>query len=169
MKTMFGGRDVSARFATEYARVGRRAQEALQVLSLVKASSFVPWVLQPLLDIHLPEAANLMAALSEVGLLDDLESDPAGFPRYGFSPLIRLFAERELQKNLASDDAQAAPRREAGHRFRLATVKLAALIMAVTERDAALGNQPDVPERWVPAIHDWERRVARNASFWVAI
>src|SRR5262249_15579959 len=74
----YGDRDIGERISSEYRQLRRREQLALQALSSIEASTFVPWVLQPLLNTDLREAANLMAALSTVGLLDELPADPSG-------------------------------------------------------------------------------------------
>ena len=164
----YGGRDVAKHIATEYGRITRRQQEALQALALIGAPSFVPWVLQPLLDIGLPEAAALMADLSEVSLLDEFRTDPAGFPRYGFSPLIRLFADRELRRSLESNDPDTDLLRQAKNRFCLASVVLAKRVRARLEPGLRLSSEPEVPDYWIPAmIGNWEGRVLESRNFWI--
>lgn len=164
----YGGRDVANQIGTEYGRITRRQQEALRALALIGAPSFVPWVLQPLLDISLPEAAALMADLSEVSLLDEFRTDPAGFPRYGFSPLIRLFAERELRRSLESNDPDTDLLRQAKKRFCLASVVLAKRVRARLEPGLPLSSEPEVPDYWIPAmIRNWERRVEECKDFWI--
>ena len=160
----YGGRDAGERIATEYDLLGQRLQLALQVLALVEASNFTPWVLQPLLGTRLPESANLMAALSEVGLLNEFQNDPTGFPRYEFGALVRLFAEHELRNTRASDEA---PLIRAQGNFRLGLVMLAMQVTAELDPDADLGIPPEIPEDWVPIIDDWKHRVARHARFWI--
>jgi tetratricopeptide (TPR) repeat protein len=164
----YGGRDVAKHIATEYGRISRRQQEALQALALIHTPSFVPWVLAPLLDIGLPEAAALMADLSEISLLDDLDTDPAGFPRYGFSPLIRLFAERELRRSLESQGMDSDRLRQAKERFCLASVVLANRVRSREDPDLGLSGEPEVPDYWIPAmIGNWEKRVLECKDFWI--
>jgi tetratricopeptide (TPR) repeat protein len=164
----YGDRDVAERIASEYDRLGRRNKEALQALALIGAPTFVPWVLQPLLDITLPEAANRMAALSEVCLLDELGTDPAGFPRYGFSPLIRLFALRELNRSVRSRGPEAEVLEKAQQRFRQATVTLAKRVGTRLRPGMASGGEPDIPGYWIPMmITNWDLRVMKNANYWV--
>ncbi len=160
----YGGRDASERIATEYDLLGRRLQAALQALVLVEAPSFVPWVLQPLLGTTLPESANLMAALSEVGLLDEFQTDPTGFPRYEFSPLVRLFAQHELHKTLESDAALVT---EAKFNLRRGLLLLAKEVMSELYPRDDFGVIPGFRPEWVPTIPDWKRTVAAHAGFWI--
>lgn len=162
----YGGRDPAERIATEYDQLGRRNQAALQALALIDAPSFVPWVLQPLLETGLPESHNLMAALSEVGLLDESQTDPAGFPRYAFSPLVRLFAERELRKALASNEASMI--RTEGN-FRLGLVLLAMHVNAELDPREDFGNPPNISPDWIPDVRNWKSRVAEHADYWIRV
>jgi hypothetical protein len=158
------GRDAGERIATEYDQLGWKLQVALQLLTLVGSPSFTPWVLQPLLQTSLPESAKLMAALSEVGLLEEFQTDPTGFPRYGFSPLVRLFAEREIRK---SRTVNIAPITEAERNLRLGLVLRAMQVTAELDPHVDLGDPPDDQPDWEPSIEDWKHRVAEQAPFWI--
>jgi hypothetical protein len=160
----YGGRDAGERIATEYAQLSRKSQSALQLLTLVKASSFTPWVLQPLLQTSLPECVKLMAALSEVGLLEESPTDPTDFPRYGFSPLVRLFAEREAASARAADEA---PFTQAQKNLRAGLLRRAQQVAAELDPAVDLGAPPDMAPDWEPDVEDWRQRVAQEAPFWV--
>jgi tetratricopeptide (TPR) repeat protein len=168
----FEDRDPGVRIASEYRKLKPEARQALQVLGTVPAASFVPWVLQPMLDIDLRQAASLMASLSNAGLLDELGSDPSGFARYRISPLIKLFAQNEYRKAVARISGSGeSPLLQAPERLRKAMVELAAQAMAVADfdlRDAlALRNTLAVPPHWLPGILNWTDRVAYHADFWI--
>jgi tetratricopeptide (TPR) repeat protein len=162
----YGGRDAAERISTEYDLLGRKLQQALQVLTVVYASSFTPWVFQPLLGTSLVESANLMASLSEVGLLDEFQADPTGFPRYQFNTLVRLFAERELGTTEALGETRAVRTRR---NLRRALLILALQVNQVLDPETDFGIPPGFPHDWIPGIANWRSRVAAHADFWVRV
>lgn len=154
-------RDISVRISSEYKLVTGREQQALQVLSVIDAASFVPWVLQPLLETDLNEAANLMAGLAKAGLLDERGRDPSGFARYELSPLIRLYALRDHDRNVKSGTELGNTSVNATETFQRAVAAMSAEILGL-DSDKQLGQAS-----WLPQIPDWKERVLANAEFWV--
>ncbi|MBE1490719.1 NB-ARC domain-containing protein [Plantactinospora soyae] len=98
-----GGHGVRERLLSEYQRLVPSQQRALCLLTLVESPTFVPWVLRPLLDVRPDEAENIMASLGAAQLLENAKHDQAtGVARYGFNPLVRLFAKAMLSEHAVS-------------------------------------------------------------------
>lgn len=158
----YAGRDVAERFESEYAALEPLEKRAFLLLTVPETETFVPWVLQPLLEVGTPQAGNLMARLDTVGLLDVGVQDPTGFARYRMSPLIRLFAERRIALGDLSQQEIAQARR----RFRRAYL---AGSLQVLHTMGVTGLRPlrGVPAAWLPQVHGWRDRVADNIEYWV--
>lgn len=104
-------RDTIDRIGSEYANLLPVERQAFRRLALVQAASFVPWVLQPLLDVDHQEAAAVMTRLREAQLVDQVDKDPIGAMRYRLHPLFRLLAERMLALDDKPDLVTAAVER----------------------------------------------------------
>jgi tetratricopeptide (TPR) repeat protein len=158
-----GGRDVADRIASEYANLERREREAFLLLTIPESGTFVPWALQPLLGIESAEAANLMASISRVGLLELEGVDPSGFGRYRFSSLVRAFAEDRLRSGELSGDRLAKAR----DNFRRAYLAGALRVLARLGVKHLPKPRFDVPSYWYPQVRAWDDRVAKQLDFWV--
>lgn len=158
-----GGRDVADRIASEYANLERREKEAFLLLTIPESGTFVPWALQPLLGIESAEAANLMASISRVGLLELEGVDPSGFGRYRFSSLVRAFAEDRLRSGELSGDRLAQARDD----FRRAYLAGALRVLARLGVKHLPKPRFDVPSYWYPQVRAWDDRVAKQLDFWV--
>ncbi|WP_067463879.1 NB-ARC domain-containing protein [Actinomadura macra] len=160
----YGGRDVAERFESEYADLEQEEREALLLLTIPESRTFVPWVLQPLLGIGSDQAGNLMTSLSRVGLLDIQGQDVAGFARYRLSPLMRLFARRQI----ACGDITRARLVQARSRFRHAY--LTGSLRVLARLDIPEIQPPwtdDAPDTWFPEIPGWESMIADHLPAWV--
>ena len=159
----YGGRDVAERIASEYNNLEVREKTAFLLLTVPESETFVPWVLQPLLNTGTTEAGNLMARISEVGLLELEGRDPSGFGRYRFSSLVRLFAEQQLRAGQIVLPGDADQARE---RFRYAYLAGAVKVL----RQLGATDVPDlpapVPDFWYPQVSGWEGMVAGNLEAW---
>lgn len=151
----YGGYGVRERIRSEYRRLVPREQLALRLLTRVESPTFMPWVLSPLLQVPIDEAANAMVALSAVHLLDSAGSDRAtGFGRYRFNELVLLFARGELllRPEEHDDDAESRSGRiSVGERL---TLGYADVVDGIAEVSA--GREPTgarrLPEYAQPAV-----------------
>jgi tetratricopeptide (TPR) repeat protein len=163
----YEGYDFGAEVERAYRALEEPEKVALQELSLIDSSTFVPWVLQPLMEVDLLDAANLTAGLSDAGLLDELDDDPSGFARYQLNPLICGFAQQE-QRRMASirgSDAGASAATESKGKLARAFLELSAQTMA--EVDADPGLKRSVAKGILPDVPNWEKRVMVHSQFWV--
>ncbi|GGS97031.1 hypothetical protein GCM10010156_64030 [Planobispora rosea] len=157
----YGGRSIEERLDTEYGRLTDDEKAAFCRLSLVEAASFTPWVIRVLMPVSTGEAANLAAALAAVGLLDDVEADASGFPRYTFHPLTRIFARRRLGV-LVPDRHEL---KEIENRLHRAVLAACCAVLSVLEGRRIGGDYGDVP---LPEIGDWAEKVAEDADRWIS-
>jgi len=161
----YGARDVAERMASEFSNLEPLERRAFLLLTIVESQSFVPWALQPLLEIGSAEAGNLMAGIGRVGLIENQGRDPSGFGRYRFSSLARLFAEQQLRKG----DIPAHEVTQARQSFRRAY--LAGSVKVMSYVPGATGLLPplpfSVPGYWYPQVSGWEISVAENLQHWV--
>jgi hypothetical protein len=158
----YNGRDIEARIAAEYERLAPREQHAFRLLAIMPSSSFVPWVLRPLLDVDFPEAENVVARLSGRQLLDvDGPDRPSGLARYRFHPLVRLFAQRRLVQDETETDRAAALSRLDG-------AYLEAAEKVMRQIDPSFPGRSRPPERsWFPDGPLWSQRIAQLPFYWV--
>ncbi|MGI5164284.1 NB-ARC domain-containing protein [Spirillospora sp. CA-253888] len=162
--------NVRERIDTAYrTAVSMTERDALLLLSELKTSTFVPWMLQVLMDESAQEAAALLDGLSGTGLVDNLSAlpeqlyppDPSKFDRYRLSPLVRRYLRGRR------DELDPVRRQEA-----LIRLHTAALV-CVEEVLCAKGemSQPQhplvVPEEHLPDVADWVDRIADRPEDWV--
>jgi hypothetical protein len=147
------------RIASQYANLMPVEQKAFRRLALVQAATFVPWVLQPLLDVPFEEAGPVLARLREAQLVDPAGKDPIGATRYRLHPLFRLFAERMLDEDDESDLVVAA-------RERLHRAYAAAAGEVLARLYPAFRPTVTCPPEHRPEGVEWRDRVARLAKNW---
>lgn len=101
------GMSVRASLSAGYRELAPERRRALRLLGLFRAPDVSAWAAAALLDVPAGEAAALLEALVDAGLLDMLGEDQAGQVRYGLADLVRLYArERALAEDPpASRDA----------------------------------------------------------------
>ena len=155
-------RDIIARLRVEYVRLLPRERRAFAMLALVKTPTFVPWVLQPLLDIGPTEASSLLAALSTAQLITESSSNQSKFPRYEFNELFRVFAEDCLDR-----DIPAARASEAVRRLRLATLACCEKVISLMDGLPASEAGSFVKSSWLPDTQSWESTIAEEGDYWV--
>ena len=153
------GRDIRERIMIEYRRLLDDERKALALLTLVRTRTFVPWVLQPLLDIGPLEASNLMSALSTAEFFAVTTSNPSGFVRYEFNDLVRIFAEDRLDEETTPQE-----RADAIDRFYKAMTVCSISVIELLDGTSDSGSMTPVPDRWMPDIPDWRRAVAREST-----
>jgi len=153
------GRNTTDRIASEYANLTPAVQEAFRRLALVQAASFVPWVLQPLLDVEYSKVGPVLARLREAQLVEPAGKDPIGAMRYQLHPLFRLFAERMLAEGGALDAIEKAQER-LRHAYAAAAGEVIKVLVP--------GFQPTVacPPEHRPEGREWPFHVARLAASW---
>jgi len=101
--------DAEVRVAADYDLLRPLEQRALKMLALVDSPTFLPWVLGATLGVSQAEAESLITSLAAAQLVDRAALDPlTGAYRYGFNPLIRLFALSRLhdESHLALEQAR---------------------------------------------------------------
>lgn len=162
----YGGRNMANRIASEYNNLNDQEKKALLLLTVPASETFVPWVLQPLMDsskIGSAQAANLMAKISRGGLLRVAGKDPSGFGRYRFTALARLFAEQCIRDGeIASQEMD-----DVRERFARAYFAGSMQVLARTDDQNVPAVPFHVPAYWYPEIPGWDRMVADNIDFWV--
>jgi tetratricopeptide (TPR) repeat protein len=152
------GRSLRAHLQTEYSRLLPTEQRALALLALVGSATFVPWVLEPLLEVTAAQAEALVDRLAAAQLLDDLGADePSGVARYGFHPLIRLFAA-EQAATLSTDDRDKAL-------VQLAEASHELVCAVLAELDSEFRQRPE--PKWLPAGSRLPKRIAAHPETWV--
>jgi tetratricopeptide (TPR) repeat protein len=160
----YGARDVAERIASEYKDLDPLEKRALLLLTVLESETFVPWALQPLLEIGSDQAGNILARICRVGLLELEGPDPSEFGRYRFCSLTRLFAMRQLQTETEISRTELEVARGRFRRAYLAgSLKVLAWLGATDLPDVP----PDVPDHWYPQVDEWEARIADNIDSWV--
>ena len=161
----YGGRNMADRMASEYGKLNDLERRAFLLLTVPASETFVPWVLQPLMDsreVGSVQAGNLMAKISRGGLLELEGRDPSGFGRYRFSLLARRFGEQRIREG----DITPGELVRAGERFARAYFAGSLRVLA----RAGIRDVPaapfHVPDFWYPEVPGWEATVARNIDFW---
>jgi tetratricopeptide (TPR) repeat protein len=154
------GTSVAERIASEVDKLPPPEQRALAVLTLVESQTFLPGVLTALLSVHPVEAENLVVRLSDAQMLMDLGPDgPTGLGRYGFHPLVRLYAQAAVDTHFSRAELDRA-RDELDEAYRQ-------VIGAVLHRidptldppgstnhlpaDSVIAQIAGAPERWIRA------------------
>jgi tetratricopeptide (TPR) repeat protein len=154
-----GGHLIEERIRSEYERLSETDKTALRRLAILSTTTFLPWVLAPLLNVGLEEANNAITRLSAAQLVQIADNDPSGLKRYRLPPMIWCFANVELDRD---PDRQAAA-------SRLEEYRLDVISEILVQADASLGG---VLERRIGRSQaadgdlDWLQRVARNPGFW---
>lgn len=166
----YGGKNVEEDLYSEYERLTDREKKAFRFLTLVESTTFIPWVLHPLLDIDIIEAENLVAQLAEAELLELVGPDnplapdnPLGIARYRFDPLIGLFAEARL-----GAEGNVEEQRSARERLDNAYMELIGRVLAHLDPslDRLLDSQVSLP-KWLPERSTLPERVSELPSHWV--
>jgi hypothetical protein len=153
------GTSVAGRVASQYDRLLEQEQRALRLLTLVESSTFVPWVLTPLLGVPPAEAENLVIRLNAAQMLDNAGRDEAtGLARYRFHPLVKLYAQAKLRAEPDGGEVDAA-RRRLDDAYR-------EVIIAVISRLDPLFQTPQ-GNRYLPKRTDFVRQIARHPEPWV--
>ena len=166
----YGGKSIEEDLQSEYERLTNREKRAFRLLTLVGSSTFIPWVLRPLLNVDGTEAENLIAQLAEAELLEVAGPDsplgphsPLGVARYRFHPLARLFAQARLENEEDDSEQQAA-------RNRLEAAYLEVIIRVLIKLDPSLARLPDFqikPAKWLTVTLTLPSRIAELPSHWV--
>jgi tetratricopeptide (TPR) repeat protein len=154
------GRDLGSRIAIVYDRLLDRERKAMAMLTLVKTRTFVPWVLQPLLDIGPDEASTTMTSLRSAGLVHVTAAPD--YPRYELNPLVRLFAASRRAGDVSDTEAV-----DALDRLQRASLACAARVIQVLDRVPFHDLVNSVDDRWLPDLPQWEQRLADSAAFWI--
>ncbi|NJC84545.1 ATP-binding protein [Planosporangium mesophilum] len=152
------GRPLRAHLQTEYDRLLPAEQRAFAALALVPSSTFVPWVLGPLLEVPAKQAEALIDRLAAAELLDDLGTDESsGVARYGFHPLVRLFA--------AERAAALPPDERAAAQGRLAEAYRDVITAVLDELDGVSRQRPE--SQWLPHDSTLPKRLSVHPENWV--
>jgi tetratricopeptide (TPR) repeat protein len=152
------GRPVRAHIQTDFDRLLPEEQRALAMLALVPSPTFVPWVLSPLMGILPAQAEALVDRLAGAQLLDDVSADESfGLARYGFHPLIRLFAREQAAKLSLKISNEAKARLTDAYR------ELVACVIAELDRNL---KAPAV-RAWVPVDSGLPSRIADRSEQWM--
>jgi hypothetical protein len=154
------GRDTLRLIASAYDGLMPEEQTAFRMLALVQSASFVPWVLQPLLDVDCDIAGPLMARLRAAQLVDPVDKDPIGATRYRLHPLFRLYAEKKLAEIETTHDTERARKR--------LDQAYAAAAGEVLQRIYPTTFQATVtcPPRHRPEGQEWLARIAKVSRAW---
>jgi tetratricopeptide (TPR) repeat protein len=154
-----GGHLIEERIRSEYDRLSETDKKALRRLAILSTTTFLPWVLAPLLDVGLEEANNAITRLSGAQLVQIADHDPSGLKRYRLPPMIWCFANAELERD---------PERQAAA-SRLEEYRLDVISEILVQADPSLGG---VLARRIDRSQaadgdlDWLQRVARNPGYW---
>jgi tetratricopeptide (TPR) repeat protein len=154
-----GGHLIKERIRSEYERLSQSDKTALCRLALLSTTTFLPWVLVPLLEADLDEANNTVTRLSEAQLVQIADYDPSGLKRYLLPPLVWCFANTELETDAGRDAAEE----------RLGEYRQNVISEILLQADPALsGLLARRIERSRPADEnlDWLQRVSKNTSYW---
>ncbi|WP_327091505.1 hypothetical protein OIE66_12930 [Nonomuraea sp. NBC_01738] len=154
--------DLTEGYQEEYLRLNDEERHAYELLSLVPAQTFVPWVLRPLSagvgrPIEHVTATLTLSNLAAAGLLIAIDSADAGirkcFPRYRFPPLARQHAARRLEARGEVEGARRALRH--------------AVLLAACEVMGIQVERPPEAVGWMPQEEGWQDGIKASESFWV--
>jgi tetratricopeptide (TPR) repeat protein len=154
-----GGHLIEERIRSEYERLSEADKTALRRLALLSTTTFLPWVLAPLLGAGLEEADNAITRLSGAQLVQIADHDPSGLKRYRLPPLIWCFANAELGRD---PGRQAAASRLEEYRL---DVVSEILVQADPSLSSVLVRRID-RSRAADGDLDWLQRVASNPGYW---
>ncbi|MBR7838845.1 hypothetical protein KDL01_36600 [Actinospica durhamensis] len=148
-----------------YDELGERERRALRHLSLIESSTFLPWVLMPLLNLGYDDAYAAMKRLAEVELVQRVSADEVlGISRYRLHALTRSFAYAEL-------DEKEPPKRQSAARGRLDSAFLAMTHAIMARLDpsmpAAAGRVASAGLALIPDQDHVIARLADNPDYWV--
>jgi DNA-binding SARP family transcriptional activator/DNA-binding CsgD family transcriptional regulator/uncharacterized protein YegP (UPF0339 family) len=101
---------VRASLLLTYEGLEPRAAQLFRLLGALPATTIPSWVAAALLDENPVEAAGLLERLVDMQMLDVTGPDLDGQPRYGFHPIIRLFAREQLTNESRQDRDEAVSR-----------------------------------------------------------
>ena len=90
-----GGMDLRESLRCSYRRVSTQAQTALRRLAWLTVPDFPAWTVAAVLHEPLTTGEEVAEMLVDARLLNVVQSDSAGRPRYSFHELVRLFAQAE--------------------------------------------------------------------------
>jgi tetratricopeptide (TPR) repeat protein len=102
------GRLLKERLGAEYERLSAKERQAFRRLALLNSTTFLPWVLAPLLEVDLNEAVSIVKRLSEAQLIQVADRDPTGISRFRLHPLVRSFALSKLDDDAGRETADRA-------------------------------------------------------------
>ena len=89
---------VRAGIEVTYRGLDNRAQAALRALSWLDLPDFPPWIVGPLLDVRCQDGDDAVEALVDAHLLDVVQVDPLGQPRYRIHELIQVYARQQASR-----------------------------------------------------------------------
>jgi tetratricopeptide (TPR) repeat protein len=154
-----GGHLIKKRILSEYERLSEADKLGLCRLALLPTTTFLPWVVAPLLDIGIEEANNTVTRLSEAQFVQIADRDPSGLKRYRLSPLIWCFANEELQGDPGSLQAEERLRE-----YRQNVIS-EIIIRIDPELEGRLPRRINHGEPLGGGL-DWLQRLAKNPSYW---
>ncbi|MBP2327303.1 DNA-binding SARP family transcriptional activator [Kibdelosporangium banguiense] len=105
---------VRASLALTYEGLSKRSRRLLRLLSLVEAETFLGWIAAALLDEQPARGAHLMESLVDAQMLNVAGVDVAGYPRFKFHDLVRVFARERLTESESRQECQDAVERLVG-------------------------------------------------------
>ena len=127
----YGGHLIEERIRSEYERLNESDKRAFRRLALLQSTTFLPWVLVPLLEVDYREANNTIIRLAKSQLVQIADRDPSGLKRYRLHPLIWCFAYSELRKDAGRSGAE----------IRFEDYQLDVINEVLVRLDPALGNR----------------------------
>ena len=157
--------------SAEYEHLANTERRAFRFLSLIKAPTFVPWVLCPLINVGTHEADNLAARLERAQLLEVVgpDSEPErkgeatfGITRYRFHPLFKIYADKCLRLEDSQNEID-----EAQERLDEACLEICARVLARMEPDLAPVVEGAGEPKWVPITSDWPQRIVFRQGDWL--
>lgn len=154
-----GGHLIEERIRSEYDRLNERDRTAFCRLALLRSTTFLPWVLVPLLEVDFEEAGNIITRLAKSQLVQIADHDPSGLKRYRLHPLMWCFAHVELRKDAGRSGAE----------IRFEEYQLNVISEILVRHDPSLESRL---ERRLNRTQshgdkfDWLQRVAQAPSYW---
>jgi tetratricopeptide (TPR) repeat protein len=106
-----GDLEVRASIGMSYTALAPDDRLALRRLVLLGSGSFSAWVIAPVANVNMTEAAMTAERLADRRMLEIVGSDPCGEPRYRLHDLVRLFlSERTEQEDRLQERTKAMER-----------------------------------------------------------
>jgi len=160
---------IAESIAAEYKLLTDKERRAFRFLSLIKAPTFVPRVLCPLISVGPHEADNLAASLERAQLLEGVgpNSESEGeaafvIARYRFHPLFKIYADKCLRLEDSQDEIDVAQ-----ERLDEACLEICARVLALLEPDLAPVVEGTGEPKWVPRTSDWPQGIAFRQGDWL--